>query len=107
MRSTLHLLAHGLVPLAIVLFLPKEQRLRCWLLMTSANLVDLDHLLADPIYDPDRCSIGFHPLHTLPATLLYLLVLVTPKVPTSGRWVALGLIVHMALDQIDCWLMSA
>ena len=23
----------------------------------SAMVIDLDHLVADPIYDPDRCSI--------------------------------------------------
>ena len=33
-------------------------------------LIDLDHLLADPVYAPDRCSIGFHPLHTAPAVVL-------------------------------------
>ena len=26
-------------------------------------MVDLDHLIADPIFDPQRC-IGFHPLHS-------------------------------------------
>ena len=34
-------------------------------------LVDADHLLASPIFDPSRCSIGFHPLHTLPAMAVY------------------------------------
>ena len=34
--------------------------------MMATMLVDLDHLFADPIYDPDRCSIGFHPLHQYP-----------------------------------------
>ena len=111
MRSTLHLLAHGLVPALIVLLvpeklLPRERRLRCWLLMVSTQVVDLDHLLADPIYDPDRCSIGFHPLHTLPAIVLYVVALVMPKIPTDGRWFALGLLIHMALDQLDCWMMS-
>ena len=33
--------------------------------MISTMLVDLDHLLANPVYDPQRCSIGFHPLHGL------------------------------------------
>ena len=30
----------------------------------ATMLVDLDHLLATPLYNPDRCSLGFHPLHT-------------------------------------------
>ena len=31
--------------------------------MLATMVVDLDHLLADPILDPQRCGIGFHPLH--------------------------------------------
>ena len=61
-------------------------------------LVDLDHLLADPIYDPNRCSIGFHPLHTYPAIAAYVVLLV----PRVTRLFALGLIIHMALDALDC-----
>ena len=30
--------------------------------MIATMLVDIDHLLADPIYDSSRCSIGTHPL---------------------------------------------
>ena len=33
--------------------------------MIATMLVDIDHLLATPIYDPLRCSIGYHPLHQL------------------------------------------
>jgi hypothetical protein len=40
--------------------------------MALTIIVDLDHLLADPIYDPNRCSIGFHPLHSYPAIVIYL-----------------------------------
>lgn len=61
-------------------------------------LVDLDHLLADPIYDPDRCSIGFHPLHSYPAILIYVIMLFFPKT----RIVGLGLVMHMILDYLDC-----
>ena len=34
-----------------------------YLIMIATMLVDLDHLLASPIYNANRCSIGFHPLH--------------------------------------------
>lgn len=61
--------------------------------------VDLDHLLADPIYDPNRCSIGFHPLHSYPAVAIYAILLFFPKV----RLIGIGLIIHMALDYIDCF----
>ena len=73
-----------------------------WLIMLSTMLVDLDHLLADPIYDPQRCGIGFHPLHSYPAIAAYTLLLV----PRPTRLIASGLVIHMALDAIDCWLLS-
>ena len=64
----------------------------------STMLVDLDHLLANPIYDPTRCSIGFHPLHTEIPIFIYLLLSFFPKT----RLIGLGLLIHMALDSIDC-----
>lgn len=63
-------------------------------------LIDIDHLLADPIYDPTRCSIGFHPLHTSVPIALYVLALAHPKT----RLLAIGLCIHIALDSIDCRL---
>jgi hypothetical protein len=61
-------------------------------------LVDLDHLLSTPIFDPNRCSIGFHPLHTLPAMVMYAVMLAYPKT----RIVGIGLLFHMLTDWIDC-----
>jgi hypothetical protein len=46
-------------------------------------IVDVDHLLADPIYDPNRCSIGFYPLHTTPAIVIYAALFVLPLI--AGR----------------------
>ena len=105
MRATFHILAHFLVPALVVLFLFKKQRFRAWLVLVSTMVVDLDHLLANPIYAPNRCSIGFHPLHTYPAIVAYILALVLPRVPKPVRLAALGLCLHMGLDQIDCWMM--
>ena len=48
--------------------------LYAWLIMMATMLVDLDHLLANPVYDPDRCSIGFHPLHQYPIMVLYIVL---------------------------------
>ena len=67
--------------------------------MMATMLVDIDHLLAIPIYDPQRCSIGFHPLHTLPAILAYIALII----PTKTRLIGLGLIIHMILDSMDCY----
>ena len=69
-----------------------------YLLMIATMVVDLDHLLADPIYDPSRCSIGFHPLHQPWFIVLYLAFCLFPKT----RIIGIGLVLHMALDSIDC-----
>jgi len=66
--------------------------------MIATMLVDLDHLLATPIYDPGRCSIGFHPLHTLFPIIAYGVLSLIPKM----RYIGIGLIIHMILDSIDC-----
>ena len=60
-----------------------------------------DHLLAEPIYAPDRCSIGFHPLHTAPAVAVYAGLLL----PRRTRLFGIGLLLHIVLDAIDCvWM---
>ena len=94
----LHLVLHVAVPglVAVVFFRPTWQL--AWLVMLLTMLVDLDHLVATPIYDPARCSIGFHPLHTAPAIALYALL----ALPKRTRLVGLGLLIHMALDGLDC-----
>jgi hypothetical protein len=65
-------------------------------------LVDLDHLLATPVYDPTRCSIGFHPLHGFIPTGFYGLMLLHKKTMLVG----LGLMIHMSLDLLDCVAMD-
>lgn len=65
-------------------------------------LIDLDHLLASPIYSPGRCSLGFHPLHTALPVAVYFLLLLHPKT----RLVGIGLCVHIVLDAIDCQFTS-
>lgn len=94
----LHLVLHAVVPGVVALLLYRPAWKRAWLIMLATMLVDLDHLLADPIYDPDRCGIGFHPLHSYAAIAAYTLLLVPPVT----RLVGLGLLIHMALDGLDC-----
>jgi len=100
-RSVFHLLLHALVPLLVAVIFFRQDWKRAWLIMFATMLVDLDHLLADPIYDPDRCSIGFHPLHTYPAIAGYVLL----SIPRTTRLLGLGLVIHMALDVVDCLIM--
>lgn len=73
--------------------------------MAGTMLVDLDHLLAVPIFDPNRCSIGFHPLHAWPAIAAYVILASVPKNPNL-RLAGAGLLIHMALDWVDCMCMA-
>ena len=106
LRAILHLLLHLAVPALVAwLFFRDPARSvgfkRAWLLLLLGWVIDLDHLLADPIYAPDRCSIGFHPLHRMPAIVVYVLLLL----PRRTRLLAIGLLVHMGLDALDCaWM---
>ncbi|MEW6674340.1 MAG: DUF6122 family protein [Thermodesulfobacteriota bacterium] len=100
-RPIVHLLLHLIVPAAAARWVYSEKWKTAWLLMVATMLVDLDHLLADPIYDPDRCGIGFHPLHAYAAMPVYAVLAVIP----GTRLVGLGLLIHMALDELDCiWM---
>ena len=65
-------------------------------------LVDLDHLLAVPIFQVDRCSIGFHPLHSYWAMIGFFLLLLLRH---PFRVLGIGLLLHMATDLIDCMIM--
>ncbi len=100
MRPLLHLILHAAVPGAVaLLFYPRRWK-SAWPIMLAAMLVDIDHLPADPIYDPSRCGIGFRPPHSDAAIAAYAALLV----PRASRLLASGLIVHMALDALDCGL---
>lgn len=102
LRALIHLLLHLLVPGAVARVFFRARWRQAWLVMVATMAVDLDHLLATPLYDPNRCSIGFHPLHTVPAIVLYVALAAWPRT----RLVGVGLLIHMALDGIDCGLMS-
>lgn len=103
LRPILHLLLHALVPLAIAVtcFRARWRSAYAWMLV--GWLIDIDHLLAEPIYMADRCSIGFHPLHRAPAIAFYVVLLLPPRT----RVLAIGLLVHIGLDATDCaWIQA-
>ncbi len=98
----LHLALHFVAPAVITgLFFRRIWR-AAYLVMIATMLVDLDHLFANPIYDSNRCSIGFHPLHELWFIVLYVALCFIPKT----RLVGIGLSIHMVLDAIDCQVTS-
>jgi len=66
-------------------------------MFVATMLVDADHLLASPIFDPNRYSIGFHPLHSYTAIGAYMVMALFPKT----RLIAVGLLMHMATDFLD------
>ncbi len=96
--SNLHLLSHFIIPLLIVALFFRKNWQTSYFIMISAMLIDLDHLLATPIYDPLRCSIGFHPLHGFLAITFYCGLYLFPK----SRLFGIGLLIHILLDSLDC-----
>ncbi len=93
-----HLALHFIIPAILAaVFFPRAWK-KSFLLMAATMIVDLDHLLATPVYDAMRCSIGFHPLHQLLPIAGYALLVLHP----ITRLIGLGLVIHMSLDSIDC-----
>jgi hypothetical protein len=103
LQPVLHYSLHFLFPALLArVFFPSRWK-SAWLIMIATMLVDLDHLLADPVFDPGRCGIDFHPLHSFTAIFIYVFMLFIPN--TIVRIIATGLIFHMATDFQDClWM---
>lgn len=100
--GTVHLGLHVLVPALVARWLGGSAWFRAYLLLQVGWLIDVDHLLATPVFDPNRCSLGFHPLHTAPAALAYALMVL----PRPTRLIGAGLLIHLALDGVDCLRMG-
>lgn len=94
-----HLILHFTLPLIVALVFFADKVKTAYLLMIVTMLVDLDHLLASPVFDASRCSIGFHPLHRLPAMVIYAGLALIPRL----RLIGVGLLIHMLLDCFDCY----
>ncbi|WP_067150430.1 DUF6122 family protein [Pseudotamlana agarivorans] len=97
----IHYGCHFLLPLAVALIWYKPQWKMAYIIMICGMLIDLDHLLATPIFEPNRCSINFHPLHSYYAIVVYVLLLL----PKKTRLIGLGLVIHIISDAVDCALM--
>lgn len=102
LQQLIHYGFHLLVPGLIAWIFFRTHWKMAWLIMIATMLVDLDHLLADPVFMANRCSINFHPLHSYPAIAIYFIMTLFKKV----RIVGVGLILHMMADYLDCLWMS-
>lgn len=99
LRVVLHYGMHYLLPFIIAFTFFRNSFWKASLIILSANLIDLDHLLVSPIFDANRCSIGFHFLHSYWTILIYFLMLI----PKYTRLIAIGLTWHIFTDFIDCF----
>ena len=120
LQTIVHYSLHFLFPGALSWIFFRDQWKKAWLIMILTMLADLDHVWAcrgfieekglqgiieifscPDLFVPDRCSIGFHPLHSYVAIGAYVLMLAVPYL----RIVGLGLLFHMITDFQDClWM---
>lgn len=109
LQTLVHYSLHLVAPLLLAwIFFPRDRRRMAYIVMLLTMLVDLDHLLATPIFDPDRCSIGFHFLHSYYLIPFYILMCFLPYRRLGLPWwlspVGIGLTFHMFTDWQDYYL---
>jgi len=98
----IHYGLHFVYPLLIAHLFYKDSK-KAYLIFLLSMLIDLDHLLATPIFDANRCSIFFHYLHTKWAILLYFLMLFFQKLRIFG----IACLLHLFTDSLDCLFMNS
>lgn len=102
LQFCIHYGLHFGLPLLIALLFFKTYWVKAYVIMLLAFVIDLDHLLANPIFEANRCSINFHPLHSYYAIAVYILMLFFNRT----RLLGLGLVAHIIADSVDCFLMQ-
>lgn len=100
LKFTIHYSLHFIVPLIIAFLFFRDRWKTVYLIFLFSMIVDLDHLLANPIFKENRCSINFHPLHSYIAIGIYMIGLFFRKT----RILAFALLFHIATDWLDCYL---
>jgi len=99
-KFLIHYGLHFVFTAIIAYFLFNKNWKKVYIIFILTMIVDFDHLIAIPIFDPFRCSINFHPLHTYYAIGVYFFSLFFKKTQIIG----LGLLLHMFADLIDCFI---
>lgn len=105
LKTLVHYGLHFVAPYFLAALWPQRSRLRVYLLLLATMAIDLDHLLVRPIFDSERCSVGFHLLHSWPFVLLYALLCVLPYERLGWPWwlrvLGVGLCLHIFTDWQD------
>ena len=99
----IHYSLHFIFPLLVAFVFFRKNWKKVYLIMLLTMIVDLDHLIANPIFQADRCSINFHPLHTYYAIAVYIILIFFRK---PLNIIGIGLLLHMLTDFIDCLLQN-
>lgn len=102
MQTFIHYFLHFGFPFFIAYIFFRKEWKKAYLILLATMLVDLDHLLANPIFEANRCSINFHILHTYYAMIIYSVLLFFRK---PYNIIGVGLLFHMLTDLIDCLMM--
>ncbi|MBQ0151382.1 MAG: hypothetical protein KBS61_00625, partial [Chryseobacterium sp.] len=74
-KTGVHYFLHLVFPGVIAFVFYRKEWKKVYGIFLATMLVDLDHLIANPIFDPNRNSVGFHYFHTYYAIAVYLLLL--------------------------------
>ena len=97
-KTLVHYGLHFVFPAVLALVFFPLMWQTAYLIMLATMLIDLDHLLATPVFDPLRCSVGYHPLHSFYAIPVYALLFLLP----ATQIVAVGVLFHLLTDTVDC-----
>ncbi len=97
-RFLLHYGIHFLVPILIAYLFYRKDFFKATLILLAGISIDIDHLLATPMFDSTRCSISFHPLHSYLAISGYLILFLIKKTRIWG----LAFLIHILADFVDC-----
>ena len=97
-RFLAHYGIHFIVPILIAFWFYRGDFKKVSIILLLGIIIDIDHLWATPLFDANRCSINFHPLHTYFAILIYLLLFSWKKTRILG----LSLLLDILADRVDC-----
>jgi len=99
LQSLIHYSLHFAFPALIAYIFFRRDWKKVYIIFLATMLVDVDHVLATPIFEASRCGFGFHFLHSYWAIAVYVLLLFFKR---PYRIIGIGLLFHMFTDLIDC-----